>query len=375
MRVLHIQKSSGIGGSERHLLSLLPGLRRRGADVGICLLGTGHFHRFVEPLEAAGIRTEVLRAGPQVNPLLFPQLTRAIRRFGPDLVHTQGPHAQIYGQPASSRAGVPAVSSFHSAHERFQRPPVGGILRAAGRLPRRTIAISRHVEGYLAGAGFARPEQLRVVHYGIEAGDWDMDRAHRTAAREHLGLTEDDVAVGVAARLVPGKGHSFLIDALARAHREAPSLRLMVAGRGPLREELEAHAGRALAAGRATFCGHVDDMHDFIGACDVLAFPTLPELSEGFGLAALEAMAAQRPVVATRVGALPEIVEDGATGNLVTPGAVDELAARLASLAGDKPLRRSLGEAGRRRCIQEFGIDHMLDRTEAVYSEALEAGA
>ena len=371
MRVLHIQKTSGIGGSERHLLSLLPGLRRRGAEVRMCVLGTDRYLRFVEPLEEAGIETTVLSAGPQINPLLFRQVAREIRRFGPDVVHTQGPHAQIYGQPACSRARVPAVSSFHSAHARFRRQPIGGLLRATGRLPRRTIAISGFVEAYLSAAGFARPERIRVVHYGIDPGGWQPAEAERAAARERLGLTGGEVAVGVAARLIPGKGHAFLIDALALAHRRSPSLRLMIAGDGPLRAELEAHAGRALPGNVARFCGHLDDMRDFIGACDVLAFPTLPELGEGFGLAALEAMAAGRPVVATRVGALPEIVEDGVTGRFVTPGDVNDLAEALAGLAADGALRVSLGEGGRKRCEERFSIDLMLSRTEAVYREAL----
>ena len=371
MRVLHIQKTSGIGGSERHLLSLLPGLRRRGAEVRMCLLGTDRFDRFVEPLEAAGIETTVLSAGPQLNPLLFRQVAREIRRFGPDVVHTQGPHAQIYGQPACRRAKVAAVSSFHSAHARFRRQPLGGVLRATGRLPRRTIAISSYVQTYLSDAGFARPERIRVVHYGIDAEGWELEEPRRAQAREQLGLGEGDVAVGVAARLIPGKGHAFVIDAIERAHRRSPELRLMIAGDGPLRAELEAHAHRALPGGLATFCGHVEDMRDFIGACDVLAFPTLPELGEGFGLAALEAMAAGRPVVATSVGALPEIVEEGVTGNFVAPGDVDGLAEALVRLAGDRALRVSLGESGRTRCEDRYSIDRMLDGTEAVYREAL----
>ena len=142
---------------------------------------------------------------------------------------------------------------------------------------------------------------------------------------------------------------------------------MLIAGEGPLRPSLERSAG-ALAAG-AAFLGQVDDMPRFMGACDVLLFPTLPGLGEGFGLAALEAMAAGVPVVATGVGALPEVVEHGVTGSVVAPGA-DTIAAALVRLGGDRDERTSMGKAGRERAATTFGIDAMVARTVDVYRGA-----
>jgi glycosyltransferase involved in cell wall biosynthesis len=209
-----------------------------------------------------------------------------------------------------------------------------------------------------------------VVHYGIDASGWPLDESERLRARDQLGLNPAEVAVGIAARLIPGKGHSLVLEAVAKARREHPQVRLLAAGRGPLRVELEREAER-IAPGAIAFIGFVEDVRGFMNACDVLAFPTQPALGEGFGLAALEAMATGRPVVATQVASLPELVTDGETGFLVDPGSVDELATALARLAGDGALRERLGARGQERARTTFSLERMVERTLAVYQEAL----
>ena len=118
------------------------------------------------------------------------------------------------------------------------------------------------------------------------------------------------------------------------------------------------------------FLGQLDDVRRFMAACDVLLFPTLPGLGEGFGLAALEAMAAGVPVVATRVGPLPEVVKDGVTGSVVAPSP-RAVADALSALALDAGTRRAMGLAGRERAATVYGLDEMVDRTVTVYREAI----
>jgi glycosyltransferase involved in cell wall biosynthesis len=125
--------------------------------------------------------------------------------------------------------------------------------------------------------------------------------------------------------------------------------------------------------GAVRFTGYLPDMRAFMNACDVLAFPTEPRLGEGFGLAALEAMASGRPVVATRVGALPEVVDDRATGLVVSPGAVGELSGALIALARDERLRTELGTRAQRRASRVFSVEAMVERTLAVYGRALDS--
>src|SRR5207248_6608376 len=176
--------------------------------------------------------------------------------------------------------------------------------------------------------------------------------------------------VGVASRLVPGKGHDVLLDAVELICDRAPNLRVIVAGEGDLRAALEARAA-ALPDGMVTFLGFVQDVPAFMSACDIVVFPTSPEFGEGFGLVALEAMATGGPVIATNFGPIPEVVEDGVTGILVDPDSAKSLAGALLSLAGRPEQRSLMGAAGRARAESEFTIERMVQRTLSMYRRAL----
>jgi L-malate glycosyltransferase len=367
MRVLHVQKAKGIGGSERHLLSLLPALAKAGLEVRVCIAAAGRAKDFTERLRELDVPLAVLPAGPHINPLLVTALRSEIRRFRPDLVHTHLIHADLHGQLAARLAGVAGVSSVHGTHSFYRREPYRSALRIAGRSARLTIAISEHVRRFIEDLGLSREGAVRVIPYGIDTSGWLASDAERGSARGALGLDAGDVAVGVASRLVPHKGHSFLLRGHAEASRLAPKLRLLVAGDGPLRADLEREARRL--EGRVDFLGFVPDIRSFLNACDILAFPSQPEFGEGFGLAALEAMAASRPVVATQVASLPEVVSAGETGVLVDPASVDELAGALVRLAEDTTLRREMGERGQERACTRFSLEAMVERTIAVYEE------
>lgn len=370
MKVLHVQKVAGMGGSEKHLLTLLPALREAGADIQMLVPATKQATRFTEPLRALGVPTRVVAAGPDVNPLLVGALLREIRSFRPDLVHSHLVHADLHGQLAAGLAGVGRVSSVHGTPGFYRREPYRSAARLAGRFSRATIAISEHVRRFLQDLDLARAHRITVVPYGIDASRWPLPASDRAAERATLGLESGDVAVGIAARLIPGKGHSFLLRAHEAALQSSPRMRLLIAGSGPLRERLEREAART-ANGTVKFLGYLDDIRGFMNACDIVAFPTEPTLGEGFGLAALEAMASGRPVVATAVGSLPEVVKERETGLLVRPGAVDELAATLLELAGDERLRAELGERAQERARTVFSVDAMVERTLAVYDRAL----
>lgn len=370
LKVLHVQKVAGMGGSEQHLLTLLPALREAGVDARMLVPATGDADRFVEPLRERGVPTRTVAAGPDLNPVLVGSLVREIRASRPDLVHTHLVHADLHGQVAAGLAGVGRVSSVHGTPAFYRREPYRTAARLAGRFTRVTIAISEHVRAFLEAVRIAPPSRLEVVPYGIDASRWALPADERDRARSAFGLRQGDVAVGVAARLIPGKGHSLLLEAYAAAARRFPALRLLIAGDGPLRARLEEQAART-GTGDVRFTGYVADMRAFMSACDLLAFPTEPSLGEGFGLAALEAMAAGRSVVATRVGSLPEVVDAGRTGLLVGPGAVEELEGALVELAENAPLRSEMGARAHQRARSVFSVEAMIERTVAVYDRAL----
>ena len=348
---------------------LLPALADAGLDIRMCAPITPGDHAFLDELEAKGMQTRTARAGPHLNPLLFRWLHSEIRAFRPDIVHTHGIHGDVHGQPSARAARVASVSTVHGTPGYAVKGPykLAGML--AGSLTPITVAISDDLRRFLESSGHRRPGSVRVVPYGIDADRWGASEETRSRLRASLNLQEGEVAITISARLVPGKGHALLLDALAEALRRTPGLRLFIAGEGPLRPELERRA-QGLPPGAVQFMGFLDDVRHLFQASDIVATPTLPQLGEGFGLAALEAMAAGVPVVATEVGALPEVIAHGQTGILVSPEDSSALASAIVQLASHPDQRRAMGREARRHALR-FSIESMVERTLAVYREAI----
>jgi len=332
------------------------------------ILTVGDWRRFADPLEAAGVEVVSTPAGRDLDLRPTFGVGREIRAFEPHLVHTHLIHASVHGQLAARRHHVAALATAHNVDPRLRRPPALQVARMAGRRAARTIAISEHVRGFVEELGLASPGTVRVVPYGIDLEGRRLSPEARARARAALAVADHEVAVTVAARLIPGKGIDVLLDALVPAIRRVPGLRLLVAGDGPARPTLEAQA-RSLPHGTVRFLGFVDDPRELIGAGDITAFPTLATLGEGFGLTALEAMAAAVPVVASDAGALPEVVEDERTGVVVPAGEVEPLAEALVRLGSDTSLRARMGEAGLARSRERFSLPAMVERTLEIYAE------
>jgi glycosyltransferase involved in cell wall biosynthesis len=370
LRVLHVQRAKGVSGSERHLLSLLPALADEGVESRMCVLSTGEGQRFVDALSRAGIDVRARNGGGHLNARLVPELVSEIRAFRPHLVHTHLFHADVMGQIAAYASRVPAVSSVHSTDDFYRREPYRSAGRLVGAMARRRIAISHHVERYVEELRLAPRDRIRVVYYGIDVDRWLAAAPGRAAARSRFDVPDGVFVVGIAARLIAGKGHPTLIEAVGRMARDGIAVSLLVAGEGEERDRLEALARRCCPEGTVRFLGFVPDVEALLAACDVVAFPT-DDYAEGFGLTALEAMAAGRPVVATRYASLPEVVDDGVTGALVPPKSVDAMRVALVALANDPTLGARQGDAGARRAREVFGLGRMAAETRAVYDEAL----
>ena len=222
------------------------------------------------------------------------------------------------------------------------------------------IAISRPIADVLIQAGVAA-DRIRVIHSGIDAGRF----AAREGAQTSCG---DALVVGTVAHLEKRKGHRYLLEAAQLLKGRGYAFKLMLAGSGSLRQPLEEMAQALGLAEQVSFFGFVSDVPKFLASLDIFA---LPSLYEGLGVAALEAMAAGKAVVASRVGGLAELVNDGETGLLVPPGNARELAAAIAKLIEDKELRSSFGHKGAARVRDQFTMQEMAKKTEACYYEML----
>jgi glycosyltransferase involved in cell wall biosynthesis len=366
MTVLHVHKVTGVGGSERHLLTLLPALRARGVDARFLGLDVAHTDapRLYAELDRLSVPYSRVRCGPDVDPRLAVDVTRAVRRERPELLHSHLVHGDVYGAVASLATRTPIVSSRHN-DDRYLLGPFRYVDRAFARRARRIIAISDAVRRFLERAGLPR-EKLVTIRYGLD----DLPATPSELTPAEAGVPDGVPLVLAVGRLTPQKDHATLLRAFGRLHESHPSACLAILGIGPLEGETRALA-RGLGLDRAVFLPGRLEIRDWLERADVFAHTSR---WEGFGMVLLEAMLASLPIVATRVSAVPEVVEDGATGLLVPPGDDDGVGRALAALL-DEPLRaRQLGEAGRARARREFSVARMAERTIALYGSVLSNG-
>jgi len=372
-RVLHIQKVTGMAGSERHLLFLLPGLARQ-FDVTFLILEAPQrpVDDYVAALARAGVRTERLPIRWDGDLRCVVAMMRLMRRGAFDLVHTHLIHADVLGGVAARLAGVPVVVSTKHGYENYDR--TSRAYRLAGltaRWTRKVITISDALSRKVAEVERIPTEKLTTIHYGIDSAVPGPEPS-REAVRRSLGVPPEAFAVLSTGRLVPVKGYPYLIEAVGKLRARGSAVVLLIAGDGPDRAVLQAQAERLGVADSVRFLGWRADVSSLLAGADAFALATL---GEGFGLAILEAMAQRLPVVATRVVAVPEIVQDGETGLLVPPRDPAALAEALLALERDADLRRRFAAAGHRRALDHFSVARMVRDTERVYADVLGAGA
>jgi glycosyltransferase involved in cell wall biosynthesis len=362
MKVMHIHKITGIGGSERHLLTLLPALRERGVDarfLGLDVPGSDAA-RFYAELGSAEVPFEHVRCTRDVNPRMALDVIKAVRRGRPDLLHTHLVHADIYGSIAARAGDVPFVSSRHN-DDRYLLGPFRHLDRLFARRVRRIIAISDAVRRFLEQAGLP-PERLVTVHYGLDT----LPDAASEVKPSDLGITPEAPLLLAIGRLTAQKDHATLLRAFARTHGEHPDAVLVILGIGPLEDETRALVSQLGLDGAVVLPGRLE-IRDWLERADIFVHTSR---WEGFGMVLLEAMLAGLPIVATRVSAVPEVVADNVTGILVAPGDVAGLSAALSLLLRDPEQAAAFGRAGLERARTEFSIEKMIDGTLAVYETA-----
>jgi glycosyltransferase involved in cell wall biosynthesis len=344
MKVLHVHRIGGIGGSERHLLTLLPALAERGVDVSF--LGLDDPARAPDPFyDALRVPYQRLSAPRDIDPLLARRVRSATRRA--DLVHTHLVHADVYGA-----IGARLLVSTKHNDDPFRAGSFRFVERLLARRADRVIAITAALARFQIERVGLPPDKVEVIHYGLD----DVPRAW--GANPPDPVPQDARVVLCICRLEQQKG----VDVAVRALSDVDDAHLVVLGEGPERPELERLA-RELEV-PVYLPGRVPDVSAWLRRASLLVHPAR---WEGFGLALLEAMLAGLPVVATRVSSIPEIVADGETGVLVPPDDPAALARAVNRVLTDPS---GYGERGRERARREFSVARMTDRTLAVYERA-----
>lgn len=364
MRVLWLIKGLGPGGAER--LLLLSARRRDRTRVAVrAAYLLPHKVALLADLEAAGVPVDCLGRPHLGDPRWLLTLRRSLVADPVEVVHAHSPlaavGARLVARSLPRRRRPRVVTTDHSLFDGHQALTRWADAATAG-LDDAHLAVSEAVQASL-------PPRLRrrsiVVPHGIDVEQVRADGAHRADVRAELGLPPDALVVGTVANLRPVKAYPDLLAAARRVLDERPDVRFVAVGQGPQEAEIRAlHAELGLGGG-VLLLGHRTDAVRVMGACDVFC---LPSHHEGLPVALMEALALGLPVVATGVGGITEVVDDGVEGRLVPPGQPTALAAALLEVLSDKDRRAAMARAAARRG-STLSIESAVRRTEALYEE------
>ncbi len=370
LRVLFVQDHAarpgeGAHGVTSYLSTTLPALKRLGVDPKLCVL-TGSpdqdIRHLLEATEPAFFRRH------KWDPRSFWDIQGQIREFRPDIMHLSAFKSVVLGRLLARLNKLPSIVHIHDAHK--LPAPLRLLSRIQAKQTRAVIAVSKAIAAFASEHYGFRDDQIRVFFNGIDIDRFGRNRAERRdRMRAELGIGEESVAVGVVGRLAPGKGQDVALEAMRTALGRCSRLRLFIIGGGPLRPHLEALAAELEIQNQVTFLGHRPDIADIYAGLDMTIVPSV--LVEGMGLVAIEAMASGVPVIAHKIGGLPEIIEDGVNGHLVETGNGEQLSSRVVELATDQERRSRMAHEASLRTAK-FSVENHAQSLLNLYSEILD---
>lgn len=356
MKVVHVEMGRYLYGGARQVAYLLSGLARfPGEHVLVCVPGG----EVADAVRNPAVRARPMAMAGDVDFRFVWRLARLLKAERADLLHVHSRKGDLPAILAGRLAGVPVVFS-----RRVDNAPNWADRRLKFPLCARIVTISEGIRRVLIESAVPA-SQIACIPSAIDAGRYQPG-CDRAWFRAEFGLDERATVIGMVAQLIPRKGHAVLFDALAAILPAHPELRVLVFGQGPLERELREAVERRGWNAVVRFPGFRDDLARILPCLDILAHPAW---MEGLGVSLLEAAACGVPIIASRAGGMPEIVEDGANGFLIEPGDDRRLAECLSLLLDNPELRREMGRAGRQRVLDRFAVERMVAGNAALYLE------
>jgi len=366
LRVMHALLSLDCGGMEHVVADLVRFGMDNAQDVHVlCLERPGDL---AAQVLATGASMHCLKKPPGLRLGLRKPITALLTRIQPDVLHTHQIGTLFYTGPPARRLGVSAIVHTEHGQEYANRRRTRWLGRLAARHARTFFCVSDDTARHVLKHRIAAKNRVHVVYNGIDVARFEHAAAHRTAVRDQLGIPPEAPLIGSVGRLAQIKRYDVLIHAFATVRRCLPTARLLLVGDGPKRQELADLAAGLGLRGAVYFLGYRDDRQRYLSAIDVFV---LSSDSEGTPLALLEAWAAGLPVVVTRVGGLPELIEHRITGRLVPPGDSGAFGQTLTEVLRDEEQRRRMGQAGYELVRERFDRNQMARRYDAEYRALL----
>ena len=383
-KVLHVITRLDRGGSAQNTLLTCLGLSDRYEMVlvhGLSLESQmtdwewQSVHRGIVKAKDRGVKVVpisslVRKIAPVQDLQAFFSLWRLMLQERPDIVHTHTSKTGILGRWAAKMAGVPIIVHTPHGHVFYGHfgPLVSRFFLAIERLMAsitdRMVALSEGERTDYIRFSVSSPDKIVTIHSGVEIDRYMKAEVNVEEKRRSLGLNPNGLVVGTVGWLLPIKGPIHLLNAMAHIWRNHPEIRLVFVGKGELEGKLRAEASRMGVSERVTFLGWRDDIPEIMQILDIFV---LPSLNEGMGRVLVEAMAAGRPVVASKVGGIPDLVEHKKNGFLVGPGDVNGTSLAIKRLLIDREMRDEMGRMGR-AMAQNFTVKGMVEKIDALYS-------
>lgn len=368
LRILQIVDGFRMGGAENKLWELIERL-----DTGkyeIVLANVGPSGPLQSQFEKLGVEMFHFPRRFSFDPLPLFQLRRLIRRRQIDVIQTTLLWADIIGGFAAWLSGVPAMISWETVTHKGD-PYHNNLQRRLGyewamKHCDLIIAVSREVGDSVQQQRRIPPQKIRVIHYGVDLQKFfPRDEKAIQSKRRELGVSTQDLLIAIVARLEPLKGHRYFIEAFAPVVKQFPQVQAIFTGDGSLRRELEQQAQQLGLDNHIKFLGVRQDVSEILSAADLLVLPALG--GEGLPNVLLEGMACAKPVIATHVGGVPELVREGENGYVVPPADVLALQKALAHALADRERLNRMAAAARRIVENEFSLRLQVSRFEEIF--------
>ena len=367
MKILHLISSLDRGGAENHLRDLVKGQRSHGHEVAIGFLrNEGELTSVFEDM-GCQVRGPFLTNG-YLTWGAVEKIKKYFSEFSPNILHTHMPPASLFGYLAGQFKKMNWVASLHN-DERFALVPgqrwLGHFIYSR---PRALIAISEAVKNFTKNEFFlTKRSPISVIPYGLDLTPFNNILPDESLKlRQQWGLQPGEILIGSIARLTEQKSLDTLITAVAKVKKYFPRIRLVLVGAGPLEQQLKNLAKELGIEDAVIFAGRRSDIPTTLKAMDIFV---LPSIYEGLGLVLLEAMAAGTPIIASRVSAIPEIVEENMSGLLFTSKDNSELERKIRQLIEHPELRIRFAEAGKQRVSSMFALNKMVASTQTIYDQ------
>jgi len=374
-KILFVITKSNFGGAQKYVFDLATGLPKDQFDVAVALGGSGIL---IQKLQAENIRVlPIFSLARDVNPwsdiTTFFELWRMFRKEKPDVAHLNSAKAGGVGAISAHLAGVQKIIftahgwAFNEERPTWQKLIIKFFSWVTVILSHETIAVSNAVRNNTAGWPFV-VSKISVIKNGIKEPSFLLRNEARLHlfAKANIHVPENAFIVGTIAELHKSKGLTYAIEAFTKLMPENPNLYYFILGGGEEKERLETLVGLHNLQGRVFLLGFVDDASRYLKAFDIFL---LPSMTEGLALVLLEAGLAGLPVVASRIGGIPEVIEDKNTGLLVPTRDSDAIALANQNLMTDRPLAKRFGEALRERVLAKFPLSRVLKDTISLYTK------